>query len=117
MVSSPLSKAVLEKSLSFKNWEPQVGELERNKQGSNNEVASHPSRIKIPVNFVVPHVKLPQQASSFPSPRRIWNELDDAATTLQRVYKGYRTRRNLADCAVVVEELWFASNSTSSHES
>lgn len=116
MVSSPLSKAVLEKSLSFKNWEPQVGELERDKQASNNGVASHPSRIKIPVNFVVPRVKLPQQPSSFASPR-IWNELDDAATTLQKVYKGYRTRRTLADCAVVVEELWFASNSTSSHES
>ncbi|XP_042444842.1 IQ domain-containing protein IQM1-like [Zingiber officinale] len=100
MVSSPLSKAVLQKSLSFKNWEPQ-------EQASNDEVAaSHPSRIKTPVNFVVPRVKLPQPASSFTSPR-ILSELDDAATTLQKVYKGYRTRRNLADCAVVVEELWW----------
>ncbi|GKB73968.1 hypothetical protein Tco_0935380 [Tanacetum coccineum] len=35
------------------------------------------------------------------------SELDNtAALTIQKCYKSYRTRRNLADCAVVVEELW-----------
>ncbi|PIN02133.1 hypothetical protein CDL12_25356 [Handroanthus impetiginosus] len=35
------------------------------------------------------------------------NELDAAAVKLQKMYKGYRTRRNHADCAVLVEELWW----------
>ncbi|KAK2653169.1 hypothetical protein Ddye_013025 [Dipteronia dyeriana] len=35
------------------------------------------------------------------------DEFDRAETKLQKFYKRYRTRRNLADCAVVVEELWW----------
>ncbi|XP_024969868.1 IQ domain-containing protein IQM1-like [Cynara cardunculus var. scolymus] len=37
----------------------------------------------------------------------IISELDAAALTIQKFYKSYRTRRNLADCAVVIEELWW----------
>ncbi|KAJ6706438.1 IQ DOMAIN-CONTAINING PROTEIN IQM5 [Salix purpurea] len=33
--------------------------------------------------------------------------LDAAATKLQKAYKNYRTRRNLAGCTAVVEELWW----------
>lgn len=32
---------------------------------------------------------------------------DEAAIKLQKVYKSFRTRRKLADCAVLIEQSWY----------
>ncbi|XP_061360728.1 IQ domain-containing protein IQM6 [Gastrolobium bilobum] len=42
--------------------------------------------------------------SPLPEPRR---QRDQAALTLQKVYKSFRTRRQLADCAVLAEQRWW----------
>lgn len=89
--SEPL-KIMLETTLSFKNLvqeirkpEPENRSIETGNLGSTN--------------------LLPEPVVFF-SPRPV-SELNAAATTVQKIYKSYRTRRNLADCAVVVEELWW----------
>ncbi|KAI3524747.1 hypothetical protein L1887_03410 [Cichorium endivia] len=92
------------KSTNLKNGEPLKIMLEATLSFKNLVQDFNKPEPKNP-NLITGRLVSPGSTVFF-SPRPV-SELNAAATTVQKIYKSYRTRRNLADCAVVVEELWW----------
>ncbi|CAL4956115.1 unnamed protein product [Urochloa decumbens] len=113
--SKKMARGGLERSLSFKNWEAQVEPPEAvpaagiGRGGGINgarpgTLALQPQTQQSPRRAEA--VSPAQAMIEYISPRpRV--ELDEAATKLQKIYKGHRTRRSLADGAIIAEELWW----------
>ena len=96
-----MARGGLERSLSFKNWE-----ADEEPEATASSRCINGARPKTLV-LLSPGSRLPTSPSlaQFVSPRPK-SELNDAATKVQKLYKGHRTRRTMADCAIVAEELW-----------
>ncbi|KAL7191159.1 hypothetical protein ACSBR2_023262 [Camellia fascicularis] len=96
---------VIEETLRFQKWKPEKLKLETTVFYKDLLLYGENLNSKTKDDESIPAKSFPEMETLF-SPRPA-SEFEAAAIKVQKVYKSYRTRRNLADCAVVVEELWW----------
>ncbi|KAK1678798.1 hypothetical protein QYE76_039646 [Lolium multiflorum] len=104
-------KLRIEGSLSFKREQqsPGAGSLQVETKISISTTSPHAldavtAPLPVPVPRELVRTRFADAAGAAPeSPK----QQEAAAVTLQKVYKSFRTRRRLADCAVLVEQNWW----------
>ncbi|CAK9145882.1 unnamed protein product [Ilex paraguariensis] len=102
-------KMILEGSISFKGRELETTVTFKSPSSDmeDNVIVRTPSRVstdildQLPIADSVPDKNLPIPLLESSDQRH------QAAVTLQKTYKSFRTRRQLADCAVLVEQRWW----------
>uniref|UniRef100_A0ACD6AF32 Uncharacterized protein n=1 Tax=Avena sativa TaxID=4498 RepID=A0ACD6AF32_AVESA len=111
-----MARGGLERSLSFKNWEADCAAARDHDSRCINGARPGSLVLQSPGAGSRQHLLLQPSPSKahFVSPPRPHSELDDAAIKLQKLFKGHRTRRNMADCAIVIEELWWKAYDSAS---
>ena len=102
-------KMVKERSVSFKECELEAMISRTSSLSSDKEKDESIRSIRIKVNEM--DNQSPRSEDSMETIQQfpIWdpnNPKHEAAIKLQKVYKSFRTRRKLADCAVIVEQSW-----------
>ncbi|XP_054800241.1 IQ domain-containing protein IQM6-like [Prosopis cineraria] len=96
----------LEGSLSFKSHElGNIFYFRSPKIDINNSILDEPASKKDTDAFN--HLSRSNSNSSESNLHQPEIDRDQAALKLQRVYKSFRTRRQLADCAVLIEQRWW----------
>ena len=96
-------KLRFEGSLSFKR-EPQSPSALLQVETTKVSIASPRAAVVAPVPMPMPRELGRTRFADAAAPESPKHE--SAAVTVQKVYKSFRTRRRLADCAVLVEQSW-----------
>jgi len=101
--------------LSFKSWEASAGAIDDANKPAAGVAAAVPVPPASPVQRRIHGARPGRLALHSPTMAAADTTVDvlrsplheAAATRVQKMFKGHRTRRTLADCAIVIEELWW----------